>query len=61
MKFEVDEELCIGCGVCAEMAPDVFDMEDDVAKVIVDPVPEEFQEVALEAKEACPVEAISHE
>jgi len=29
--------------------------------VKLDPVPEEFQESALEAEDGCPVQAISHE
>ncbi len=28
-KVRIDEELCTGCGVCAETAPDVFELGDD--------------------------------
>ena len=35
----VDEELCTGCGVCAETCPEVFELLDDLAKIIIEPVP----------------------
>lgn len=60
MKFIVDQELCIGCGACEGTCPEVFEL-DDKSQVKLDPVPEEFQECALEAEENCPVQAISHE
>jgi ferredoxin len=37
----------------------VFDWNDDgKADVIVDPIPEEFEDAANEAKDGCPTEAI---
>ncbi|MCK5123501.1 MAG: ferredoxin [Candidatus Pacebacteria bacterium] len=34
-KMTVDQELCVGCGVCAGLCPDVFEMQDDgKAKVV---------------------------
>lgn len=61
MKFKVDEELCIGCGACEGSCLEVFELVDDISTVKLNPVPEEFQESALEAEENCPVQAISHE
>lgn len=60
MKFEVDQDLCIGCGACEDTCPEVFELPDDLSKVKLDPVPEALQESALEAEEGCPVDAISH-
>jgi len=56
---EVQEDECIGCGLCANMVPDLFEMQDDKAVVIVDVVPAEREDAAMEAKDSCPVEAIS--
>jgi len=28
-KITVDQELCIGCGVCASLCPEVFELQDD--------------------------------
>jgi len=39
MKVVVDEETCIGCGLCEETCPEVFEMNDDKARVKVDEVP----------------------
>jgi ferredoxin len=58
MRVTVDEETCIGCGLCAETCPEVFEMNDDKALVKVDEVPENVMETCEEATENCPVEAI---
>ncbi|MFA7174766.1 MAG: ferredoxin [Kiritimatiellia bacterium] len=59
MKAKVDEDLCIGCGLCVGICEDVFEMDDAVAVVIAAPVPEHAEELCREAAESCPVEAIS--
>jgi ferredoxin len=61
MRVVVDEETCIGCGLCAETCPEVFEMDDDKAKVKVDEVSEDVTEFCKEAVENCPVEAIQIE
>lgn len=58
MKVTVDEETCIGCGLCAETCPEVFEMKDDKACVKGNEVPEGAADTARTAAEECPVEAI---
>jgi ferredoxin len=61
MKVMVDEETCIGCDLCSETCPEVFEMNDDKVRVKVDEVPEEVADACREAVENCPVEAIQIE
>jgi ferredoxin len=61
MRVIVDEETCMGCGLCAETCPEVFEMNDDKAKIKVDEVPEDVAATCKKAVENCPVEAIQIE
>ncbi|MCK4602707.1 MAG: ferredoxin [Phycisphaerae bacterium] len=58
MKTKVDADLCTGCGLCVETCPEVFEMQDDVAVVKVNDVPEENAESCRQAADDCPTEAI---
>lgn len=58
MKVKVDESVCIGCGACGAICPEVFEV-DGVANVIVDEIKEEDIENVKDAIEGCPVGAIS--
>ena len=55
----VDKQTCTGCGLCADSCPEVFELVDDLAKVIANPVPGEAEDACREAADECPVEAIS--
>ena len=57
MKARV-EDTCTACELCVDTCPDVFQMGSDMARVIVDNVPSEFEEAAQQAADECPVEAI---
>jgi ferredoxin len=61
MKAVIDEDLCTGCELCTQTCPEVYEMQDDVAKVKVDPIPDGDLECAKQAAEECPVEAIKVE
>lgn len=59
MKVKVNPDVCIGCGACQAIAPDVFEINDEgIAQEISEDVKEEFVEDATDAKEGCPVSAI---
>ena len=62
MRVIVDAETCIGCGLCEETCPEVFEMtDDDLATAKTGDVPAEFEDACREAAEQCPVEAITIE
>lgn len=50
---EIDKEKCIGCGVCVNICPAGFIVENAIAEII-----DENADCIEEAAAACPVEAI---
>lgn len=59
MKASVDPDLCISCGACIDTCPEVFDWNDEEkAQSIVDEIPDDQEDLAKEAAEGCPTDAI---
>jgi ferredoxin len=52
-KYFVNQDDCIGCGLCAELAPEVFKMNEEKAEAYKD-----NGENAEDACSSCPVNAI---
>lgn len=60
MKVVIDEDMCLGCGICEGVAPDVFTLgSESHAVVLLDPVPDKYRADVADAIEQCPEEAIS--
>ena len=59
MKAKVDPDICIGCGLCVNVCPEVFKMEDDKAVAYVAIVPKGLEENCQKACDECPVTAIT--
>ncbi len=59
MKAAVDQDVCTGCGLCPDICPEVFEMEEDTATVKAGDIPAEAEASCRDAMENCPVEAIS--
>ncbi|MCM8812620.1 MAG: ferredoxin [Candidatus Omnitrophica bacterium] len=61
MRAIVDQDACVGCGLCVNMCPDVFSMDGDKAVAISGAIPENLGDSAKDAAGSCPVEAIKIE
>lgn len=51
---------CIGCGTCAEIAPELFKVDGAPAQIIKKPLTPEDKEKYDAAQSACPVSAIEN-
>ena len=59
MTAIVDKATCIGCGLCADTCPEVFEMVDGIAAVKKTPVPAGAEASCKQAADNCPVTAIT--
>lgn len=60
MKIKVNGEACVGQGMCALCAPQLFKLSEDDGKSIVirEDVPPELEDQARQAVQNCPEQAI---
>lgn len=54
----VDQEMCIGCGLCVDNLPDVFHMNTKGKAECFDPNGATETEIQLQAIDVCPVSCI---
>lgn len=60
MKTRVLPEKCIGCELCTQVSPTLFEMNSEgLAQAKTEEVPSELESECQEAAESCPVEAIA--
>jgi len=59
--FSVKEEYCIGCGLCAEILPDYYEMKNNKACVKASPDNKEAVKAVMESAQKCPTKAIIFE
>jgi len=61
MKVKIDDSLCTGCAVCSDLAPEIFELTDDMISIVKNPgaeVPGENEDAVNEAIDSCPVGCI---
>ena len=56
MTIKVNLDECIGCGVCAQLCPEVFKLDENEGRCIV--ISQEESPASKEAVDSCPVSAI---
>jgi ferredoxin len=62
LRVTADRSRCCGYGLCAQMCPEVYQLDADGLVVLVaDTVPEGLEEAAREGAAACPAEALAVE
>jgi len=62
MKGFVDKNICIGCGVCPTVCPEIFEMDGDgLAKASESEIADALVDSAKDAEDQCPVTAITVE
>lgn len=59
MKALVNQDMCIGCGLCCGICEDVFRMNDDGKAQAYQPAAQDNKSNVQEAIDSCPVSAIS--
>ena len=55
---KVNQDVCIGCGTCESLCPEVFKLEDAGKAKVKENAPKNVSCIQ-EAIDACPVQAIS--
>lgn len=59
MKVRVEPELCIACGACISLVPEVFVWDEEgKAKAVTEDTSGDQEDMVKEAVAACPTEAI---
>lgn len=62
MKAVIDEDACLGCGICEGIVPEVFQLSSECHAIVrLNPVPQIYWNSVKDAYEQCPEEAISIE
>lgn len=59
MRAKVDKDTCVGCRLCVDACPEVFEMVGEMAVAKAGAVPAAVEQSCREAAKGCPVDAIS--
>lgn len=59
LTIRIDRLLCVGFGDCIEVAPEVFEFDDDGVAAFRDPTPDTARDRLIMACDICPVDALS--
>jgi len=58
MKLKINKNKCLGCGMCVNMCPEVFEFQNGKSSVKKDTELEKNKDCIVQAAENCPIGAI---
>lgn len=58
LTVRVDRLLCVGFGDCIEVAPELWEFDDEGIVVFKEPLPEIERERLIQSCDICPVDAL---
>ena len=58
MRIVIDRDECIGCGNCSDIAPEVFELDDEGLSKLINPEGTD-DDTIREAAESCAVDAMT--
>ena len=59
MKVKVNQDACIGCGACAAICEDVFEINDEgLSQVKTNEISKDIEQEVRDAIDSCPTGAI---
>lgn len=58
MKIKIDKQKCLGCGVCVNLCPKIFELEDGKSEIKKKADLEKHKSCIKESIDSCPVQAI---
>ena len=61
MKIKIDRQKCLGCRVCIDLCPEVFELKDRKSKIKEKVDLKNHEDCIKEAIDSCPTTAIVKE
>ena len=58
LMVKIDRLICVGFETCVEVAPDLFQMDEEGIAIFTSDISEVDKEIVLEACKECPVDAL---